>query len=99
LLRACTIKNNVGSLLSSQWQKNDVITTAIETGNPRVIEENLQDYHDVMAEAGGILYAKPSRDFDGCIGSKPFGHLGLKTKRDILRFQGLIRASSEASSA
>jgi hypothetical protein len=44
-----------------QWQDNDVIRTAIKTGNPRIIEENLQDYHDVMAQSGGILYVKPER--------------------------------------
>jgi len=29
----------------------------------------------------------------GCSGSKPFGHSGLKTRRDILRFQGLVHIS------
>ena len=31
-----------------------------------------------------------------CIGSEPFGRLGLKTKRDNSLFQGLIHALSEA---
>ncbi len=32
-----------------------------------------------------------------CTGSNPFGRLVLKTKVDILRFQGLIHAASEVS--
>ncbi len=69
-----------------QWENNDVITIAIETGNPRVIEENLQDYHDVMAEAGGVLYAKPSRDFDGDLAKKHLHRAVLATIGDIFAY-------------
>jgi hypothetical protein len=44
-----------------KWVENDVISRAIKTGNPREIEENLQFYHDVMAQAGAVLYVKPGR--------------------------------------
>jgi len=44
-----------------KWVENDVISRAIETGNPRNIEENLQFYHDVMTQAGAVLYTKPDR--------------------------------------
>ncbi len=37
---------------------NDVIMNAIETGDPRPIEESLRNYHDIVVTAGGILYQK-----------------------------------------
>ena len=39
---------------------NDIIKTAIETGDPRPIEEALREYHDVAVTAGGVLYQKVS---------------------------------------
>jgi len=39
---------------------NDVIMTAIETGDPWPIEESLRDYHDIAVTAGGILYQRVS---------------------------------------
>ncbi len=50
-----------------KWVENDVISRAIKTGNPRNIEENLQFYHDVMTQAGAVLYTKPGRIEAGII--------------------------------
>ena len=63
-----------------------MITIAIEKGYPRVIEENLQDYHDVMAEAGGVLYTKPSGDFDGDLAKKHLHRAVLAAIGDIFAY-------------
>ena len=37
---------------------DDKIMNAIETGDPRSIEEFLRNYHDIVVTAGGVLYRK-----------------------------------------
>jgi len=69
---------------SFQTQKEDAITTAMETGNPRVIEENLQDYHDVMALAGGVLWRSVSRDLEGNLAKEHLHRAVLAAIGDIL---------------
>jgi hypothetical protein len=49
---------------TNQWQK-DAIVESIETGNPRDIETRLKRYHDVMLNAGGVLYARGLRGSNG----------------------------------
>jgi hypothetical protein len=46
-------------------QQKDVIVESIETGNPRDIETRLKRYHDVMLDAGAVLYARGLRGFAG----------------------------------
>jgi hypothetical protein len=44
------------------WEKgSNVVTKAIETGDPRPIEPALRNYHDRVVEAGGILFFAPLR--------------------------------------
>lgn len=44
------------------WEKgSNVVTKAIETGDPRGIEPALRNYHDRVVEAGGILFFAPLR--------------------------------------
>ena len=38
------------------WEKREVIGTALDTGDPRPIEQALRDYHDRVVGAGGVLY-------------------------------------------
>ena len=64
----------------------DAITGAIETGNPRVIEEKLQDYHDVMAQAGGVLWWTISSDFDGDLAKKHLHRAVLAAIGDIFGY-------------
>jgi hypothetical protein len=44
------------------WEKgSNVVTKAIETGDPRGIEQALRNYHDRVVEAGGVLFFAPLR--------------------------------------
>lgn len=44
------------------WEKNtNVLKQAVETGNPRGIEQKLRDYHDRVVDAGGTLYYGPDQ--------------------------------------
>ncbi len=44
------------------WEKgSNVVTNAIESGDPRPIERALRDYHDRVVEVGGVLYFNPPR--------------------------------------
>ena len=44
------------------WEKGtNVVTNAIESGDPRPIEPALRDYHDRVVDAGGVLYFNPPR--------------------------------------
>jgi len=47
-----------------EWQK-DAIVESIETGNPRDIETRLKRYHDNMLSAGGVLYSRGLKNWDG----------------------------------
>jgi hypothetical protein len=38
------------------WEKRNVIRTALDTGDPRPIEQSLRDYHDRVVAVGGVLY-------------------------------------------
>ena len=38
------------------WEKRNVIGTALDTGDPRPIEQSLREYHDRVVAAGGVLY-------------------------------------------
>ncbi len=38
------------------WEKRELIGTALETGDPRPIEQALREYHDQVVSAGGVLY-------------------------------------------
>ena len=39
------------------WEKgSNVVTKAIESGDPRPIEPALRNYHDRVVEAGGVLF-------------------------------------------
>lgn len=38
------------------WEKRNVIRTALDTGDPRPIEQSLREYHDRVVAAGGVLY-------------------------------------------
>jgi hypothetical protein len=38
------------------WEKRNVIATALDTGDPRPIEQSLRQYHDRVVGAGGVLY-------------------------------------------
>jgi len=42
-------------LWGGKWQRNSIIS-ALETGDPRPIEESLRNYHDQMVEVGAVLY-------------------------------------------
>ncbi len=42
-------------LWDNKWNKDSIIN-ALETGEPRPIEESLRNYHDRIVAAGGILY-------------------------------------------
>ncbi len=39
-----------------EWWGDDVIRKAIDSGDPRPIEESLRNYHDVVLANGGVLY-------------------------------------------
>jgi hypothetical protein len=55
---ACVQDYGLGIL----WEKGtNVITNAIETGDPRPLEPALRNYHDRVVEAGGILFFAPLR--------------------------------------
>jgi len=44
------------------WEKgSNVVTNAIESGDPRPIERALRDYHDRVFEVGGTLYFNPPK--------------------------------------
>jgi hypothetical protein len=44
------------------WEKgSNVVTKAIESGDPRSIEPALRNYHDRVVEAGGVLFFSPLR--------------------------------------
>jgi hypothetical protein len=44
------------------WEKgSNVVTKAIESGDPRPIERALRDYHDRVVEVGGTLYFNPPK--------------------------------------
>lgn len=44
------------------WEKGtNVVTNAIESGDPRPIEPALRNYHDRVVEAGGTLYFNPPK--------------------------------------
>jgi Alpha amylase, catalytic domain/Sucrose hydrolase-like, C-terminal domain len=44
------------------WVKgSNVVTQAIESGDPRPIERALRDYHDRVVEVGGTLYFNPPK--------------------------------------
>jgi hypothetical protein len=44
------------------WEKgSNVIVNAIQSGDPRPIEQALRDYHDRVVAAGGVLYFQPPR--------------------------------------
>jgi hypothetical protein len=44
------------------WEKgSNVVTKAIESGDPRPIEQALRNYHDRVVEAGGVLFFAPLR--------------------------------------
>ncbi len=44
------------------WEKgSNVVTKAIETGDPRGIEPALRNYHDRVVDAGGVLFFAPLR--------------------------------------
>jgi hypothetical protein len=44
------------------WEKgSNVVTKAIESGDPRPIELALRDYHDRVVEVGGTLYFSPPK--------------------------------------
>jgi hypothetical protein len=44
------------------WEKgSNVVTKAIESGDPRRIEPALRNYHDRVVEAGGVLFFSPLR--------------------------------------
>ena len=44
------------------WEKgSNVVTRAIESGDPRPIEPALRNYHDRVVEAGGVLFFSPLR--------------------------------------
>jgi hypothetical protein len=44
------------------WEKgSNVVTNAIESGDPRPIERALRDYHDRVVEVAGVLYFNPPR--------------------------------------
>ena len=45
-------------LWGNKWQQKNSIITALETGNPRPIEESLRNYHDKMVAAGAVLYLR-----------------------------------------
>lgn len=48
--------------LAIYWEKgSNVVTNAIESGDPRPIESALRNYHDRVAEAGGTLYFNPPK--------------------------------------
>ena len=48
--------------LGIYWEKgSNVVTNAIESGDPRPIERGLRDYHDRVVEVGGTLYYNPPR--------------------------------------
>ena len=38
------------------WEKRNVIGAALDTGDPRPIEQSLREYHDRVVAAGGVLY-------------------------------------------
>ena len=55
---ACVQDYGLGIL----WEKGtNVISNAIETGDPRPLEPALRNYHDRVVEAGGILFFAPLR--------------------------------------
>ncbi|MBA7654032.1 hypothetical protein ES703_61905 [subsurface metagenome] len=39
-----------------EWRGDNVIRNAIETGDPRPIEQALRNYHDIVVANGGVLY-------------------------------------------
>ena len=39
-----------------EWRGDDVIGEAINSGDPRPIEESLRNYHDIVVTNGGVLY-------------------------------------------
>ena len=44
------------------WEKgSNVVTNAIESGDPRPIERAMRDYHDRVVEVGGTLYFNPPK--------------------------------------
>jgi hypothetical protein len=46
--------------LGIYWEKgSNVVTNAIEAGDPRPIERALRDYHDRVVDVGGTLYYNP----------------------------------------
>lgn len=48
--------------LGIYWEKgSNVVTNAIESGDPRPIERALRDYHDRVVDVGGTLYYNPPR--------------------------------------
>ncbi len=51
---------------SSGRKGSNVVTKAIETGDPRPIEPALRNYHDRVVEAGGVLFFAPLR-FDDTV--------------------------------
>lgn len=38
------------------WEKRNVIRSAIESGDPGLIDAALRGYHDRVVEGGGVLY-------------------------------------------
>ncbi len=49
------------------WEEgSNVVTKAIETGDPRGIEPALRNYHDRVVDAGGVLFFAPLR-FDDTV--------------------------------
>lgn len=49
------------------WEKGtNVVTNAIESGDPRPIEPALRNYHDRVVETGGTLYFNPPKFDDPC---------------------------------
>lgn len=51
--------------LAIYWEKgSNVVTNAIESGDPRPIEAALRNYHDRVMEVGGTLYFNPPKFAD-----------------------------------
>jgi Alpha amylase, catalytic domain len=71
------------------WEKgSNVVTKAIDSGDPRPIERALRGYHDRVVEAGGTLYFNPPKFEDA---RKSHLAMGLTTAiGDLVVLAGVI---------
>jgi glycosidase len=68
---------------TNQFQK-DAIIESIETSNPKEIETRLKCYHDVMLDAGAVLFAEVLRGFNGDLVKRRLQHALLAGIGDII---------------